>query len=131
MRSFCVIIGCTSAALRCHQIRVNYTRLSFEEFIAKPLSSIQWDVSDTKFFVNTEGCGYPPRVNCSDFAKKYGYSNMGKIFPCYYSRTHPETVVARYNYQGCSIRDQLGKHERVPFPRLNRSVNAVAIVIFQ
>lgn len=75
---------------------MNYTRLSFDEFIAKPLGSIPWDVSDTKFFVNTEGCGYPPRVNCSDFAKKYGYSNMGKIFPCYYSRTHPETVVARY-----------------------------------
>ncbi|XP_017755687.1 PREDICTED: protein tipE isoform X1 [Eufriesea mexicana] len=90
--------GCTSAALRCHQIRVNYTRLTFEEFMAKPLGSIPWDVSDTKFFVNTVGCGYPPRVNCSDFAKKYGYSNMGKIFRCYYSRTHPETVVARYSW---------------------------------
>lgn len=90
--------GCTSAALRCHQIKVNYTRLPYEEFMKKPIGSIPWDVGDTKFFVNTEGCGYPPRVNCSDFAKKYGYRNIGKIFPCYYSRTHPETVVARYSW---------------------------------
>lgn len=90
--------GCTSAALRCHQIKVNYTRLPYEEFMRKPAGSIPWDVADTKFFVNTEGCGYPPRVNCSDFAKKYGHSNIGKIFPCYYSRTHPETVVARYSW---------------------------------
>lgn len=89
--------GCTSAALRCHQIRVNYTKLPYEEFMAKPLGSVPWDVTETKFFVNTEGCGYPPTVNCSAFAKKYAYKNMGKIFPCYYSRTHPETVVARYD----------------------------------
>ncbi|XP_019698594.1 uncharacterized protein LOC105186766 isoform X3 [Harpegnathos saltator] len=71
--------GCTSAALRCHQIRVNYTRMLFDEFMAKPLGSVPWDVTDTKFFVNTEGCGYPPTVNCSAFAKQYAYRNMGKI----------------------------------------------------
>ncbi|KAL0124247.1 hypothetical protein PUN28_006238 [Cardiocondyla obscurior] len=93
--------GCTSAALRCHQIKVNYTKLPYEEFEAKLTSkpgSVSWDVTETKFFVNTEGCGYPPTVNCSLFAKKYAYENMGKIFPCYYSRTHPETVVARYSW---------------------------------
>lgn len=110
---FFSIVGCTSAAIRCHQIRVNYTRLTFEEFVAKPLGSISWDVSDTKFFVNTEGCGYPPRVNCSDFAKKYGYSNMGKIFPCYYSRTHPETVVARYNHSIIFVINTLAKGRNV------------------
>lgn len=114
-RFFSIGTGCTSAALRCHQIRVNYTRLTYEEFMAKPLGSIPWDVPDTKFFVNTEGCGYPPRVNCSDFAKRYGYSNLGKIFPCYYSRTNPETVVARYNLS-CNyacVRDKYAqrKHE--------------------
>lgn len=90
------VAGCTSAAIRCHQIKVNYTRLPYEEFVAKPSGSVPWDVADTEFFVNTEGCGYPPTVNCSTFAKKYAYENTGKIFPCYYSRTHPETVVARY-----------------------------------
>lgn len=93
-----VIIGCTSAALRCHQIKVNYTRLPYEEFMAKPLGSVPWDVTETKFFVNTEGCGYPPTVNCSIFAKKFAYENLGKVFPCYYSRTHPEIVVARYDW---------------------------------
>lgn len=29
-------------------------------------------VADTKFLINTEGCGYPPYVNCSEFAKKFG-----------------------------------------------------------
>lgn len=63
--------------------------------MAKSSGTVPWDVTDTKFFVNTEGCGYPPTVNCSAFAKEYAYANIGKIFPCYYSRTHPETVVAR------------------------------------
>ncbi|XP_066592399.1 protein tipE isoform X2 [Prorops nasuta] len=92
--------GCTSAALRCHQIRVNYTRQAYDEFMTKRKDSgpFHWDVWDTKFFVNTEGCGYPPKVNCSAFARKYGYRNMGMIFPCYYSRTNPETVVARYSW---------------------------------
>ena len=89
--------GCTSAAVRCHQIKVNYTKLSYKEITAKPQGSIvRWDHADTKFYINTEGCGYPPRVNCTEFAKKFGFSSMGKIFPCYYSRTYPETVVARY-----------------------------------
>lgn len=68
--------------------------------MAKPLGSVPWDVTETKFFVNTEGCGYPPTVNCSIFAKKFAYENLGKVFPCYYSRTHPEIVVARYDWLG-------------------------------
>lgn len=106
-----VVIGCTSAAIRCHQIKVNYTRLSYEEFVAKPLGSVPWDVADTEFFVNTEGCGYPPSVNCSAFAKKYAYENTGKIFPCYYSRTHPETVVARY--------EEIQTHQGITFNELH------------
>lgn len=66
--------------------------------MAKPAGTIPWDVADIKFYINTEGCGYPPKVNCSEFAKKFGYGNMGKIFPCYYSRTYPHTVVSRYGY---------------------------------
>ncbi|XP_071449334.1 protein tipE-like isoform X3 [Hetaerina americana] len=61
-----------------------------------------WDVVDTKFYVNTEGCGYPPRVNCSVFAKKFMMPmdpdpDKPRIFPCYYSRTYPERVVAKYS----------------------------------
>lgn len=65
---------------------------------AVDLESIEWDVGETKFYINTEGCGYPPRVNCSEFAKKYGYNTMGTPFPCYYSRTYPNMVVARYSW---------------------------------
>ncbi|XP_074099353.1 tipE homolog 2 phospholipid transfer protein [Cotesia typhae] len=90
--------GCTSAATRCHQLRVNYSRMPYDEFITKPLGSVAWDVTDTKFYINTEGCGYPPRVNCSVFAKEFGRSNMGKIIPCFYSRTYPGTVVSRYSW---------------------------------
>ncbi|XP_054270705.1 protein tipE [Macrosteles quadrilineatus] len=92
--------GCTSSALRCHQILVNYSRVTFEEFSKgnMDINSLEWDVGETRFFINTEGCGYPPRVNCSEFAKKYGYQHLGTPFPCFYSRTYPDMVVARYSW---------------------------------
>lgn len=62
------------------------------------INSVEWYEGETKFYINTEGCGYPPRVNCSVFSKQYGYSNLGKPFPCYYSRNYPEKVVARYSW---------------------------------
>ncbi|XP_026478281.1 protein tipE-like [Ctenocephalides felis] len=89
--------GCTNAATRCHQILVNYSRTKWTSF-AGDVDSLIWDVGDTRFLVNTEGCGYPPRVNCSEFAKAYGYDKLGIPFPCYYSRTYPEMVVARYSW---------------------------------
>lgn len=66
--------GCTTAAIRCHQLLVNYTKIAYHALQKEPrdLDAIEWDVMDTKFLVNTEGCGYPPRVNCTEFAKKYG-----------------------------------------------------------
>ncbi|KAJ8678643.1 hypothetical protein QAD02_014430 [Eretmocerus hayati] len=91
--------GCTAAVTSCHQIRVNYSRKTYEELMAEPVDSITWDMVDIKFFVNAEGCGYPDTgVICSEFAKKYGSQNYGKIFPCYYSRTYPETVISRYSW---------------------------------
>lgn len=59
---------------RCHQLMVNYSKIPWHEFKSHPhdLDSISWDVSDTKLLINSEGCGYPPHVNCSEFAKKYG-----------------------------------------------------------
>lgn len=68
--------GCTTTPVRCHQILVNYTRIPFHEWekMASPkeLDSVEWDVMDTRLLINTEGCGYPPRVNCTIFAKDYG-----------------------------------------------------------
>lgn len=89
--------GCTREATRCHQIYVNYSRLPFRYY--RQSSELQWEMSDVKFLINTEGCGYPPYVNCTEFSKQYGYNNIGTPFPCYYSRLYPDLqVVARYSW---------------------------------
>uniref|UniRef100_A0A336M0C4 CSON006832 protein n=1 Tax=Culicoides sonorensis TaxID=179676 RepID=A0A336M0C4_CULSO len=94
--------GCTTTPVRCHQILVNYSRIPFHEWEKitprKELDSVEWDVMDTRLLINTEGCGYPPRVNCTIFAKEYGASRIGDPFPCYYSRAYPEQVVVRYSW---------------------------------
>lgn len=66
--------GCTTAQTRCHQLTVNYSKIPYKDWVKSPydLELVDWDVADTKFLINTEGCGYPPSVNCSVFAKKYG-----------------------------------------------------------
>lgn len=35
--------------------------------------SLEWAGTSVRFLVNTEGCGYPPFVNCTLFALKYGH----------------------------------------------------------
>lgn len=90
--------GCTKEATRCHQILVNYSRMPFREWRRESHRPSVWDVVDTHFLVNTEGCGYPPSVNCTQFAMQYGYGTRGTPFPCYYSRVYPDTVVARYSW---------------------------------
>ncbi|KAF4525707.1 hypothetical protein B566_EDAN011499 [Ephemera danica] len=61
--------GCTTAALKCTLVRVNYSEHYFDQ--PNPTTPLNFSVTDTKFFINTEGCGYPPRVNCTEFANKY------------------------------------------------------------
>lgn len=52
-----------------------------------------------KFFINTEGCGYPPRINCTDFARQYGQERENAVFPCYYSKRYPtERAVAHFDW---------------------------------
>lgn len=88
--------GCTREATRCHQILVNYSRLPFREW--SPSASLEWDVTNTRFLINAEGCGYPPSVNCSEFARQYGYKTKGTHFPCFYSRMYPDVVIGRYSW---------------------------------
>jgi hypothetical protein len=66
--------GCTTAQTRCHQLTVNYSKIPYKDFAKNPLDIelVDWDVAETKFLINTEGCGYPPFVNCTEFAKQYG-----------------------------------------------------------
>lgn len=41
--------------------------------------SLVWEGTVIRFLVNTEGCGYPPFVNCSLFAQKYGHVDLEEI----------------------------------------------------
>ncbi|ODN05689.1 Protein tipE [Orchesella cincta] len=45
--------------------------------------------------INVNGCGYPPRVSCSEFEKEYAPLNTE--FPCYYSRQNESIVVPHYS----------------------------------
>lgn len=65
---------------------MNYTKISWDEWQNQPrdLNEIEWDVADTKLLINSEGCGYPPRVNCSEFAKEYGYGNVYMLQKTFY-----------------------------------------------
>lgn len=63
------------------------------------IAAIKWNAGPVKFFVNTEGCGYPPRINCTEFAKQYGREREKEIFPCYYSRRYPlDRSVAQFDW---------------------------------
>lgn len=61
--------------IRCHQLLINYTRIPWIEWQKNPpdMEKFEWDVAETRLLINSEGCGYPPHVNCTEFAKKYGY----------------------------------------------------------
>ena len=39
-----------------------------------------------------QGCGYPPRVNCTTFVTLF--SEIGTLFNCFVSRTEPELVIS-------------------------------------
>lgn len=41
--------------------------------------SLVWEGTVVRFLVNTEGCGYPPFINCSLFALKYGHVDLEEI----------------------------------------------------
>lgn len=88
--------GCTTAHTKCHKIRVNVARIPFTDNAKVPTD---WDETDVKFLINPEGCGYPPKVNCSVFAHDYAGPKAPKIFPCYYSLTKTDVVVARYSWE--------------------------------
>ncbi|CAI6367207.1 unnamed protein product [Macrosiphum euphorbiae] len=73
--------GCTSATTRCHQITVNYSLTPYQQYEQDHMSpeSLEWAGTAVRFLVNTEGCGYPPFVNCSTFAHRYGHISLEDI----------------------------------------------------
>uniref|UniRef100_A0A8D8S4R4 Protein tipE n=2 Tax=Cacopsylla melanoneura TaxID=428564 RepID=A0A8D8S4R4_9HEMI len=99
--------GCTAQMIKCHQITVHYSRMFFKEYNkSHSPGPIPWDHEDIKFLINTEGCGYPPGTNCTNFVKQYGLPESPsskdlppKPFPCYYSKVFPTLhVVSKYNW---------------------------------
>lgn len=49
---------------------------------------------DAILLVNIKGCGYPPKVVCSNFTETYGV--IGTEFPCYHSRENRTVVLTQY-----------------------------------
>ena len=55
-------------------------------------------VYDTPLLINIKGCGYPPEVNCDEYAEFFSnQSDLGLTFPCHYSKMNPWVVLSAYN----------------------------------
>lgn len=52
----------------------------------------EWFYVGAKLFPNVKGCGYPPMLNCTIWARKY--RTVGTNFSCYYSRAQPGLVIS-------------------------------------
>lgn len=44
---------------RCHKLLVNYSKIPWDEWQKNPpdLHNFEWDVSETRLLINSEGCG--------------------------------------------------------------------------
>lgn len=90
--------GCTRDLIECWQILVKYSsQLTAETAKQNADNEELWDKHGAQLFVNVKGCGYPPTVNCSVFAE--GFTDVGYVFPCYYSREQPNLVVEDYDIE--------------------------------
>ncbi|XP_050443354.1 uncharacterized protein LOC126847238 [Adelges cooleyi] len=87
--------GCTSASTRCHQITVNYSITPYQQYTQESMApeSLQWAGTAVQFLVNTEGCGYPPFINCTKFARKYGYIGSDSYYSMFVSINQSSTIV--------------------------------------
>lgn len=52
----------------------------------------EWYFTGARLFPNVKGCGYPPMLNCSIWAKKY--KEIGSNFSCFYSKVDPGLVIS-------------------------------------
>lgn len=68
--------------------------LEFMEYTDSSLESndSEWFFMGARLFPNVKGCGYPPMLNCSIWAKKY--KEVGTNFSCYYSKVDPGLVIS-------------------------------------
>jgi len=82
--------GCTKEIFQCWKIKVVYT----------PNTTGQQDNVEGNLYPNANGCGYPPRVVCDDFAENYGQAES--TFTCYYSQISPSVVITELDLQEVS-----------------------------
>ncbi|XP_068212492.1 uncharacterized protein [Palaemon carinicauda] len=57
-----------------------------------------WEILDAQLYPNVKGCGYPPKVNCTEFNRNY--STPGRTFPCYYSKQQRRLVITELDIEG-------------------------------
>ncbi|XP_050519753.1 uncharacterized protein LOC126893506 [Daktulosphaira vitifoliae] len=111
--------GCTSASTRCHQITVNYSTTPYQEYKENtlPVESLQWSGSTVQFLVNTEGCGYPPHVNCTAFAGKYGYIGSESYYSMFnLINQSSTTLLYQYGVTSMIAEDPVVQNEIKIFP---------------
>lgn len=96
--------GCTKEIFKCSHIYVNYKRDPGGELAAtnytdpELIDGITWDILGAQLYPNVKGCGYPPKVNCTEFNRNY--STPGRTFPCYYSKQQRVMVITELDIEG-------------------------------
>ena len=75
--------GCTHEVFTCWQIRVTYM--------------LNTTSLPGKLYPNVKGCGYPPRIDCSAFAKHFG--ETGRTFTCFFSQKEEGLVITELDHE--------------------------------
>ena len=74
--------GCTHEVFKCIQIEVTYM--------------LNTTSIPGKLYPNVKGCGYPPKIDCKEFANLY--TEAGRTFNCFFSQKDPELVITQLDY---------------------------------
>jgi len=82
--------GCTKEVFNCWKIRVQYVANESDVY----------STNEGNLFPNVYGCGYPPRIVCTDFAGKYGKADSE--FDCFYSSVDQNIVITHLDQQEIS-----------------------------
>ena len=119
--------GCTAPLVTCVQLHVDVSQVPFAQFDRAPAAYDQsvWQARHVPLRINIQSCGYPPRVNCSQFWRRLldmaqlsdgaappappdHLSPLEKLrqrvalgpfpVPCFPSREVPELVIFSYDH---------------------------------
>lgn len=88
--------GCTSDVYNCSHVYVTYRTAGGDgDGGGAGGAGGGLVVPEAVLLVNIKGCGYPPAVACSEFARAHGVP--GATFPCHYSRQNHTLAVVGYD----------------------------------